>query len=353
MNFEEFESILSGPFAKFLSISQQIGSIVVQQCEIAEKAFNLQLKLLESIVKHNKIDSIQKTLESQLCFQLVHKIQEFKIKNRDLQFTNHLYAVSEGVLALGWVSVNSAPLDFIKEIINSVKYYTDRILKEHKEKDNNHEEWVKEWIEILTQFYSFIKKYFTNGLCSINMSFPQSQTSNSIKRFNEQNEKSPKNDLESKFLREGKKWIVENQKGKHNLLINEPEMNNTVYIFKCVDSTITINKKLNTIILDSCEKFNITFDTVISCIEFINCQSMQMQVLGKVQTIVIEKTDGCQIYLNDESLNVEIVSSKSSQLNVLVPDNNSEYKEYPIPEQYKTIYVAGKGLSTVAIENKI
>lgn len=52
---------------------------------------------------------------------------------------------------------------------------------------------------------------------------------------------------------------------------------------------------------------------------------MHLQVLGKVPTVSIDKTDGCQIYLSPESLDVEIVSSKSSEMNVLVPKGNGDY----------------------------
>lgn len=52
---------------------------------------------------------------------------------------------------------------------------------------------------------------------------------------------------------------------------------------------------------------------------------MYSQVLGKVPTISIDKTDGCQMYLSPESLNVEIVSSKSSEMNVLVPQGNGDF----------------------------
>lgn len=52
---------------------------------------------------------------------------------------------------------------------------------------------------------------------------------------------------------------------------------------------------------------------------------MFSQVLGKVPTISIDKTDGCQMYLSSESLNVEIVSSKSSEMNVLVPQGNGDF----------------------------
>ena len=48
-------------------------------------------------------------------------------------------------------------------------------------------------------------------------------------------------------------------------------------------------------------------------------------MLGKVPTISIDKTDGCQMYLSPESLNVEIITSKSSEMNVLVPKANGDY----------------------------
>lgn len=52
------------------------------------------------------------------------------------------------------------------------------------------------------------------------------------------------------------------------------------------------------------------------------------QVLGKVPTISIDKTDGCQMYLSPESLNVELISSKSSEMNVMVPKGNGDYVSY-------------------------
>lgn len=52
---------------------------------------------------------------------------------------------------------------------------------------------------------------------------------------------------------------------------------------------------------------------------------MYFQVFGTVPTISIDKTDGCQMFLSNDSLGVEIVSSKSSEMNVLVPKSNGDY----------------------------
>jgi adenylyl cyclase-associated protein len=52
------------------------------------------------------------------------------------------------------------------------------------------------------------------------------------------------------------------------------------------------------------------------------------QVLGKVPTITVDKSDGCQMYLSKDSLDVEIISSKSSEMNVMIPKANGEFVSF-------------------------
>ena len=52
------------------------------------------------------------------------------------------------------------------------------------------------------------------------------------------------------------------------------------------------------------------------------------QTMGSVPTISIDKTDGCMVYLSKASLNAQIVSAKSSAMNILVPDDKGEYVSY-------------------------
>ena len=57
-------------------------------------------------------------------------------------------------------------------------------------------------------------------------------------------------------------------------------------------------------------------------------------MLGKVPTISIDKTDGCQMYLSPESLDVAIISSKSSEMNVLFPEGNGDYVSTSLSLQF-------------------
>lgn len=49
--------------------------------------------------------------------------------------------------------------------------------------------------------------------------------------------------------------------------------------------------------------------------------------MGKVPTISINKTEGCHIYLSEESLDCEIVSAKSSEMNILIPQGDDYVSE--------------------------
>jgi adenylyl cyclase-associated protein len=41
--------------------------------------------------------------------------------------------------------------------------------------------------------------------------------------------------------------------------------------------------------------------------------------------VSIDKTDGCQVYLSKDSLSAEIITAKSSEMNILVPDASGEF----------------------------
>lgn len=71
--------------------------------------------------------------------------------------------------------------------------------------------------------------------------------------------------------------LQEYHKGQ-TLTVDNVEMNNVVYMFRCQDSTLTVKGKINSVVMDSCRKSSVVFDSLVSSIEFVNCQSVQMQV---------------------------------------------------------------------------
>jgi len=141
--------------------------------------------------------------------------------------------------------------------------------------------------------------------------------------------KPPKKELD------GRKWNVEFFQDNPEIILEETDTSQSVYVYKCEGSTIQVKGKVNNIVLDQCKKTGLLFESVISSIEVINCRSVQMQAMGSVPSISVDKTDGCQIYLSPESTGVEIVTSTSSEMNVLIPSEDG-FVERPVPEQFSS-----------------
>uniref|UniRef100_A0A1B6FWV4 Adenylyl cyclase-associated protein n=2 Tax=Cuerna arida TaxID=1464854 RepID=A0A1B6FWV4_9HEMI len=420
MSSQAFQDIISGPLTSYLTLSSQLGGEVAAHAKLVSEAFQTQLQYLQLAECRTAPSQAEQGQLLQPTSLKIQAIQELREKNRTSQYFNHLSAISESIPALGWVTISPAPAPYIKEMNDAGQFYTNRVLKDWKQKDQRHVDWVKAWVETLTELQGFVKQHHTTGLVwaktgaagippppppggmpppppvlppldtlSLDNSNDRSalfaqinqgeDITKSLKKVTSDMQthknpnlrtgpapfkapvsvgapaavpvKAPASNKPPVFARDGKKWLVEHQRGNKSLVVEGAEMNNVVYMYGCLDSTLTVKGKINSIFLDSCRKSAIVFDSLVSSVEFVNCQSVQMQVLGKVPTISIDKTDGCQIYLSPESMDVEIVSSKSSEMNVMVPKASGDFAEFPIPEQYKTT-VSSKGLSTVVVESK-
>ncbi|XP_066247025.1 adenylyl cyclase-associated protein 1-like [Euwallacea similis] len=410
-----FTDIIQGPLAQYNQVSQQIGGDVAQHSQLVQQAFRAQLQFLELATQSSK-PSNQNDLMIFLkpTSDNIAAIQDFREKHRTSPFFNHLSAISESIPALGWVAVSPAPSPYVKEMNDAGQFYTNRVLKDWKEKDKKHVDWVKSWVQTLTELQAFVKQHHTTGLvwsgkgapaaapplppsCPLppppldnyapgapNLNNDRSAlfaqinqganiTSN-LKKVSAdmQTHKNPAlkqegavpfrgpsqsigtglSDKPPVFTRDGKKWKIEYQTRNHNLVVENAEMNNVVYLYKCTECTVTIRGKINSVVIDACKKTAIVMDSVVAAVEFINCQSVQMQMFGKVPTISVDKTDGCQIYLSNDSLDVEVVSSKSSEMNILIPTANGDFVEQPVPEQFKTVVLPNKTLKTIIVENK-
>lgn len=138
---------------------------------------------------------------------------------------------------------------------------------------------------------------------------------------------------------QGKKWVVEYQEGNKNLSITDTSTKQSVYVFRCNNSTLRVTGKVNSIILDNCKRMALCFDDVISSVEIINCQGAQVQVTGKCPTVSIDKTDGCQVFLSKDSITAEIITAKSSEMNICIPKGDAgDFSEHALPEQFKTVW---------------
>jgi len=431
----EYEDLINQHIKSFVELSSKIGSPeLTQQAQLVLQAVQRQKEFLEVAANSKKASDadLQKLLAPTSA--LMGQITEIRDKNRTSKVFNHLSTVSEGIGALGWVLVSPTPGPHVADMRGGSEFYSNRILSEHKGKNQQQVDWVLAYNGFLKELQAYIKKHHTTGVSwnarggdalsfrgaggsSSSAAAPSSggpppppgppppgpppppvvssggggaapdmaavfsslnkgeavtsglkkvtsdmKTKNrtdkasgvvsatSSKKSEESSGKKAEVKKPPYFGLDGNKWRVEYQVDNKSIVIDNPEVKHTVYIYKCKNSTVQIKGKVNSIAVDDCSRTAVVFDNAIASLEVVNCRSVEVQVTGKVPNFAVDKTSGIQLYLSKESLDCEIITSKSDQMNVLIP-GKEDVEEKSIPEQFKTVIKNGN-LITAAVEHK-
>ncbi|KAJ7978370.1 Adenylyl cyclase-associated protein [Quillaja saponaria] len=282
----------------------------------------------------------------------------------------------------------SMPIAHVEESWQMAEFYCNKVLVEYRNKDPNHVEWAKALKELyLTGLKDYVKSFYPLGpLLSLALNLlrlhPLSPKEGMAAVFQEISSGKPvtaglkkvtdgmktKNrtdrtgivgtaEKESRVnspsfskagppkleLQMGRKWVVENQIGKKNLVIDDCDAKQSVYIYGCKDSVLQIQGKVNNITIDKCTKMGVVFTDVVAAFEIVNCNGIEVQCQGSAPTISVDNTGGCQLYLSKDSLGVSITTAKSSEINVLVPgpEPNGDWGEHALPQQFVHVFKDG------------
>uniref|UniRef100_A0A452SH20 CAP N-terminal domain-containing protein n=1 Tax=Ursus americanus TaxID=9643 RepID=A0A452SH20_URSAM len=84
--------------------------------------------------------------------------------NRGSKLFHHVSAVSESIQALGWVAVAPKPGPYVKEMNDAAMFYTNLVLKEYRDVDEKHVDWVKAYLSVWTELQAYIKDFCPTGL---------------------------------------------------------------------------------------------------------------------------------------------------------------------------------------------
>lgn len=418
---DEFDSFFNQHVPKFVELSNKFGNDELKaQVAAFESALKNHREFLNVASKCAKPsdDVLMKLLEP--TSKCVGEVISIRDGNRGNALWNHLSALSEGVPALGWVTVSPTPGPFVNEFKGNSEFYSNKLLREYKGKDEDQVGWINALKGFFGDLVAFIKKTHTTGLVwkkggedaskyvgaapapaakagppppgpppaitsapakkgadmnalfsSINKGTGISSglkkvTSDMKTKNRDPKERSavvkavPKKRPTSrkpvkrgtpKFALEGNKWVLEFQDDKKDFVISETETKHTVYLYKNDNCVLNVSgEKVNSICIDSCNKCGIVFNNCIAVVELINCNGVEIQCQGRVPAFAVDKCSTIQVILSNECLEAEIVTSKSDQVNVLIPTKDGDLTEMAIPEQYKTTVKDGK-LITECVEH--
>lgn len=163
---QEFDALQTEHLDKFIALSQEVGELVAEQATSVKAGFAAQRKIIAIASKSTKPDQSSSEYEQFLgpLQAALAAVGAIKDKNRPSPLFNHLSAVADGIGALGWVAVEPAPAPYVGEMKDSAQFYANRVIKDNKESNPKHVEWVRSYTSLLTELQKYVKANHTTGL---------------------------------------------------------------------------------------------------------------------------------------------------------------------------------------------
>lgn len=159
-----YDALVADHISKVAEASKAIGSELPEMMGHLNKALAEHRKLLVTASKSKKPSDadFQKLVGGMIA--AATEIGKLKDKSRTSKVFNHLSAVADGIGALNWVAVTPTPAPFIGDMIGGAEFYTNRILKDFKGKDETQVSWAQGWSTFLRELQKYVKANHTTGL---------------------------------------------------------------------------------------------------------------------------------------------------------------------------------------------
>jgi len=126
----------------------------------------------------------------------------------------------------------------------------------------------------------------------------------------------------------------------------ECDKKQSVFIFYCINSNISVKGKSSNIIIDGCAYSKVTI-VEAATLTISNCHRVEITCSSNINSVTIDKTHGCTLTLPEPSSSLEVLATGSSQLFVAVPAEEQALEICEIPTQIKTKVRHGKLTSTL------
>lgn len=159
-----FDDFMGSALLKFMEASKAIGGQVEEQSNLLMKTFICMRRLLGIVPFSQKPGP--KVLPDLFTAidQLMETTGTYYMGKEATPIGNHLRAVSEGVVTLSWLKLEKGTLSFVEEMNGAAEYYSNRVIKEFKDKDDTHVQWARAFNTLLKEHLSYIRQHHKGGL---------------------------------------------------------------------------------------------------------------------------------------------------------------------------------------------
>ncbi|KLP07842.1 adenylate cyclase-associated protein [Fusarium fujikuroi] len=168
-SIEEFDAFLNTSVDKYVKLSHQLGGLVAEQAALVKSGFQEQRKFLLISTKAKKpnlsgpdlpvYESLIKPINEALM-----AVTELKDANRPSPMYTQLSTVSDGIMVLAWVTIDTRPYKHVDECLGSAQFFGNRVLKEQKDKDPKQIEWAQSFYQMFRDLADYVKQYFPTGI---------------------------------------------------------------------------------------------------------------------------------------------------------------------------------------------
>ncbi|KAI0003341.1 cyclase-associated protein [Russula compacta] len=160
------EQILKGRVQPFVKLAGTFPNpSVVEQAKLVERLYTSLGGIIRIAATCKKPDQAAFAVllsDLQADIEAISAIKDSNRKERD--WFNHLSLVAEGSPAVAWITVENKPGPYVTEIKDATQFYGNRVIKEYKEKDKKHVEWVKAFTAIFDDMKKYVMEHHTTGL---------------------------------------------------------------------------------------------------------------------------------------------------------------------------------------------
>lgn len=159
---EDFDTLIAKDVGNFVELGNKIGGLVAEQANAVLQAFKAERTYLYVSAKAKKPEIQPPELMTELhtASDAINNIRE---SNRGSPLIDHLSAIAEGIVALGWFFAPK-PADFVDEMLGGIQYYGNKVLKEYKEKDRTHYDYIQAYYQIFKSLSVYLRNYYPKGL---------------------------------------------------------------------------------------------------------------------------------------------------------------------------------------------
>ncbi|PKY05843.1 adenylyl cyclase-associated protein [Aspergillus campestris IBT 28561] len=159
---QDFDALIHDEVGNYVALGEKIGGLVAEQSKAVLRAFQAERTYLFFATKAKK-PTVQPTELMTELHNASDAINNVRESNRASPLFDHLSAVSEGIVGLGWF-FEYKPADFVSEVVGAIQYYGNKVLKEYKEKDRTHVQYIQAYYQIFKSLAAYLRKHYPQGL---------------------------------------------------------------------------------------------------------------------------------------------------------------------------------------------